>query len=64
MGRGAAETAQIARSSDVTHRPFGAAKQIRRPGAPPPELSARQPDRWSTRRIRLNQADIARIIDL
>jgi len=55
MGRGA---------SDVTHRPFGAAKQIRRPGAPPPELSARQPDRWSTRRIRLNQADIARIIDL
>jgi len=41
MGRGAAEAAQIARSSDVTHRPFGAAKQIRRPGAPPPELSAR-----------------------
>jgi len=31
MGRGAAEAAQIARSSDVTHRPFGAAKQIRRP---------------------------------
>jgi hypothetical protein len=32
MGRGAGEAARIARSSDVTHRPFGAARQIPRGG--------------------------------